>query len=200
MIRNIALSIILGSFSLGAMAAGDPAAGQGKTAVCAGCHGADGNSAVANFPKLAGQGERYLEKQIKDIKAGNRVVVEMTGLTDNLSNQDIADIAAFYAAQGATTGMADPELVERGKQLFEGGNAAKGIPSCMGCHGPAGKGIQAAGFPRIAGQHADYTVTQLKQFRDGNRQNDPNGMMRGVAANLNDAEIQALASYIQGLY
>lgn len=200
MIRKIAVGVMLGSLSLGVAAAGDPAAGQGKVAVCAGCHGADGNSAVASFPKLAGQGERYLDKQIHDIKGGVRPVVEMTGMTDNLSDQDIADIAAYYSSQSASTGAADPELLEKGKLLYQGGNAAKGIPSCMGCHGPAGKGIVTAGFPRLAGQHADYTAKQLTAFRAGMRENDPSGMMRGVAANMSDAEIAAVSSYIQGLY
>lgn len=200
MVRLFASVVLSVGLAGSALAAGDPAAGQAKTAVCAACHGADGNSAVATFPKLAGQGERYLMKQIQDIKAGTRVVVEMTGLTDSLSDQDIADIAAYYASQSASTGAADPELVEQGQTLFKAGNAAKGIPACIGCHGPAGKGMAAAGFPRLAGQHPDYTTTQLKKFRAGERVNDDARMMRDIAANLSDAEIKALASYISGLY
>lgn len=200
MIRLIATVVLsLGLVNVAA-AAGDPAAGQAKSAVCAGCHGADGNSAVPTFPKLAGLGERYLTKQIKDIKAGTRPVVEMTGLTDNLSDQDIADIAAYFSKQVATTGSSDPALVELGTQLFKAGNAAKGIPACTGCHGPSGLGVAEAGFPRLAGQHADYIVKQLAGFRAGDRKNDDNAMMRGVAANLSDAEVKALASYINGLY
>lgn len=201
MIRKIALGVVLGCVSLGVhSAAGDAAAGQSKTAVCAACHNADGNSSLPTFPKLAGQSEAYLFKQIKSIQSGERPVVEMTGLTDNLSDQDIADISAFYASQPATTGQADPELVELGRGLYEGGNPAKGIPSCMGCHGPAGNGVATAGYPKISGQHATYTTSQLEMFRNGSRNNDPNAMMRGVAANLSDAEIEALSSYIQGLY
>jgi cbb3-type cytochrome c oxidase subunit III len=182
-------------------AAGNASEGQAKTAVCAGCHGADGNSAVPNFPKLAGQGERYLTKQISDIKAGHRQVVEMTGMTDGLSEQDIENIAAFFASQPATTGMAKPETVEDGKRLFRAGNAAKGIPACTGCHAPNGKGNAPAGFPLIAGQHATYVESQLKKFQSGERAYDTNSnMMRDIAANLSDTEMKALANYISGLY
>ncbi len=199
MFRLIA-TLILSLCLLDTAVAGDAAAGQGKSAVCSGCHGADGNSAVPTFPKLAGQGDRYLAKQIGDIKAGTRAVVEMTGLTDALTPQDMADIAAFFAAQAPSTGAVDPALLEQGEKLFKAGNAAKGVPACIGCHGPAGLGMAAAGFPRLAGQHSDYTALQLRKFRAGERMNDDNAMMRGVAANLSDAEIKALASYISGLY
>ncbi|OZG74950.1 cytochrome c4 [Hahella sp. CCB-MM4] len=184
-----------------AHAAGDPKAGQGKAAVCAGCHGADGNSAVPNFPKLAGQGERYLVKQITDIKNGKRTVVEMTGLTDSLSAQDIEDIAAYFSAQAATVGKADPALVELGAKLYGAGNMAKGIPACTGCHNPAGAGNPPAGFPKLGGQHAQYIEGQLMKFRSGERSNDGESrMMQDIAANMSDAEIKALASYISGLY
>ncbi len=194
------LLLVLGMASL-AQAAGDPKAGQAKTAVCAGCHGADGNSAVPNFPKLAGQGERYLVKQIGDIKSGARVVVEMTGLTDALTEQDIADIAAYYASQNTTVGKAKPDLVAAGEKLFRSGNMAKGIPACTGCHNPSGKGNAPAGFPKVGGQHAQYIENQLNNFRSGDRTNDGESrMMRDIAANMSDAEIKALASYISGLY
>ncbi|WP_020410646.1 c-type cytochrome [Hahella ganghwensis] len=184
-----------------AHAEGDPKAGQSKTAVCAGCHGADGNSAVPNFPKLAGQGEKYLIKQIKDIKNGDRPVVEMTGMTEGLSDQDIADIAAYFASQPATVGKADPELVKAGEKLYRAGNMAKGIPACTGCHNPAGAGNAPAGFPKLGGQHGQYIEAQLKKFRSGERSNDGDSrMMRDIAANMSDAEIKALASYISGLY
>jgi cbb3-type cytochrome c oxidase subunit III len=199
MIRLVAM-LVLSLGLVNVAAAGDPAAGQGKAAVCAGCHGADGNSAVPTFPKLAAQGDRYLAKQIHDIKSGSRVVVEMTGLTDNLSEQDIGDLAAYYASQSSSTGAVDPALLESGEALFKAGNSAKGIPSCIGCHGPAGKGVAAAGFPRLAGQHGDYIAGQLTKFRSGDRMNDDSAMMRSIAANLSDAEIKAVSSYISGLY
>ncbi|MBU6951565.1 cytochrome c [Hahella sp. HN01] len=184
-----------------AHAEGDPKAGQTKSAVCAACHGADGNSAVPNFPKLAGQGERYLIKQIHDIKSGNRAVPEMAGLTDNLSDQDIEDIAAYFASQPATVGSASEATLEKGESLYRAGNAAKGIPACSGCHSPNGSGNFPAGFPRLSGQHSDYVAKQLQSFRSGDRSNDgETRIMRDIAANMSDAEIKALANYILGLH
>ncbi|MCG4452980.1 MULTISPECIES: cytochrome c [unclassified Pseudomonas] len=184
-----------------AQAAGDAAAGQGKVVVCGACHGADGNSAAPNFPKLAGQGERYLLKQLNDIKAGNRQVVEMTGLLNNLSDQDLADIAAYYASQTMSVGAADPKLVARGGELFRGGKLNEGMPACTGCHSPNGAGLDAAGFPQIGGQHAAYVAKQLTDFREGNRTNDGDGkIMRSIAAKLSNKDIEAVSSFIQGLH
>ncbi|WP_067869128.1 c-type cytochrome [Neptuniibacter marinus] len=182
-----------------AHAAGDAAAGKGKTAVCGACHGADGNSAIANFPKLAGQNEAYLIKQLNEIKAGTRPIVEMTGLLDALSDQDIADIAAYFAKQQGTVGHAAKDLVEQGEKIYRSGIAAKGVAACTACHAPTGQGNDQAGFPAIGGQHAAYTEKQLHAFRTGERANDPQGMMRDTAGKLSDAEIKAVASYIQGL-
>nr|BFE92704.1 c-type cytochrome [Pseudomonas brassicacearum subsp. brassicacearum] len=157
-----------------AHAAGDAAAGQAKAAVCGACHGPDGNSMAPNFPKLAGQGERYLNKQLHDIKSGKRTVLEMTGLLTNLSDEDLADISAYFASQKGSVGAADPKLVARGEALFRGGNLDKGLPACTGCHSPDGKGNAAAGFPHLGGQHAQYVGKQLTDFRkeDGGRTND----------------------------
>ncbi len=152
-----------------AHAAGDATAGQAKAAVCGACHGPDGNSMAPNFPKLAGQGERYLNKQLHDIKAGKRTVLEMTGLLTNLSDQDLADIAAYYASQKGSVGAADPKVVARGEALFRGGDLAKGLPACTGCHSPDGKGNAAAGFPHLGGQHAQYVGKQLTDFRKRRR-------------------------------
>ena len=128
-----------------AHAAGDPAAGQAKAVVCGACHGVDGNSALANFPKLAGQGERYLLKQMQDIKSGARPVVEMTGMLEPLSEQDMADVAAYFASQKIGVGTADAALVERGQALFRGGKLAEGMPACTGCHS-----LTAVASPRLA--------------------------------------------------
>ncbi|ARU86537.1 cytochrome c [Pseudomonas sp. M30-35] len=196
----VSLLLTLGITGL-AHAAGDATAGQSKAAVCGACHGPDGNSPAPNFPKLAGQGERYLLKQIHDIKNGDRTVVEMTGILDNLSEQDIADIAAFYAGQKMSVGAADPELVKRGEALFRGGKLEEGMPACIGCHSPNGAGIAAAGFPHLSGQHATYVAKQLTDFREGNRTNDGDAMtMRSIAAKLSNKDIAAISSYVQGLH
>lgn len=182
-----------------AHAAGDAAAGQAKTAVCAACHGADGNSAIANFPKLAGQNEKYLLKQMKEIKAGVRPVVEMTGLLDALSEQDMADIAAYFAKKNVQIGHAAKDQVDAGQKIYRGGIASKGVAACTACHGPQGGGNASAAFPAVSGQHAAYVEKQLKLFRTEDRSNDPNSMMRDIAARLSDKEIKAVSSYIQGL-
>jgi len=180
---------------------GDAAAGQAKTAVCGACHGPDGNSMAPNFPKLAGQGDKYLLKQLHEIKDGKRQVLEMTGLLTNLSDQDLADIAAYYSSQKNSVGAADPALVERGQALFRGGDVEKGLPSCTGCHSPDGQGNAPAGFPHLGGQHASYIEKQLTDFREGDRTNDGDAMtMRTIAAKLSNMDIKALAQYIQGLH
>ncbi|WP_339475152.1 c-type cytochrome [Pseudomonas sp. RL_5y_Pfl2_69] len=185
----------------GTAVVGDAAAGQAKTAVCGACHGPDGNSMAPNFPKLAGQGDRYLLKQLHEIKDGKRQVLEMTGLLANLNDQDLADIAAYYSSQKNSVGAADPALVAQGEALFRGGNLEKGMPACTGCHSPDGQGNAAAGFPHLGGQHASYIEKQLTDFREGDRTNDGDSMiMRGIAAKMSNKDIKALASYIQGLH
>ena len=179
---------------------GDAEAGQGKIAVCTACHGADGNSLMPNWPSLASQGERYLLKQMIDIKTGARVVPEMTGMLDNLDDQDMADIAAYYQSQPLKGGVADAELAERGEAIFRGGNLKTGLPSCTGCHSPTGQGNEPAGYPHLAGQHAAYTIKQLTDFREGDRTNDGDIMvMRTIAERMSNKDIQAVAEYIQGL-
>ncbi|SEI85919.1 Cytochrome c553 [Azotobacter beijerinckii] len=205
----VTLLLTLGISGL-AHAAGDAAAGQGKAAVCGACHGPDGNSAAPNFPKLAGQGERYLLKQMKDIKAGmtagaaegtGRKVLEMTGQLDNLNDQDLADIAAYFAAQKMGVGAADPQLVEAGEALYRGGKLADGMPACTGCHSPNGAGNEQAAYPKLGGQHAQYVTKQLTDFREGVRTNDGDSMiMRSIAAKLSNKDIAAISSYIQGLH
>lgn len=184
-----------------AQAAGDAAAGQGKIAMCGACHGADGNSMAPSFPKLAGQGERYLLKQLHDIKGGARVVVPMTGMLTAMSEQDLEDIAAYFSAQNMSVGAADPALVARGEELFRGGKLEQGMPACTGCHSPNGAGNDAAGFPQLGGQHADYIALQLTNFREGERTNDGDTkIMRSIAEKLSNKDIAALSSYIQGLH
>ena len=199
---NVRLLLTLGITGV-AHAAGDATAGQTKAAVCGACHGADGNSPLPNFPKLAGQGEKYLTKQMHDIKDGKRTVLEMTGMLTNLNDQDLSDIAAYFASQAGSVGAADPKLVERGEKLFRGGDLDKGLPACTGCHSPDGSGNAAAGFPHLGGQHAQYIAKQLTDFRkeEAGRANDGDAMtMRTIARKLSDEDIAAVASYIQGLH
>ncbi len=195
----VSLLLTLGISGL-AHAAGDAAAGQGKIAICSACHNPDGNSMLPNFPKLAGQGERYLLKQMQDIKSGERPIVEMTGMLDALDDQDLADISAWYSSQKGTIGAAAPELAKRGAGLYQGGKLADGMPACIGCHSPNGEGIDLAIYPKLNGQHADYIAKQLTDFREGNRVNDGDAMiMRTIAAKLSNKDIKAISSYIEGL-
>lgn len=191
------LGLCLANVSL---AGGDAAAGKNKVASCGACHGNDGNSLIPANPKLAGQGEKYLFKQLSDIQRGDREIAIMVGQLDKLSEQDLADIAAFYAGQTQTKGAAQEQLVELGREMYRNGNHERGIASCMGCHGPAGAGNSPAGYPMIAGQHADYIAIQLRHFSVGTRTNDGEGKtMRGIAERMNENEIQAVASYVAGL-
>ncbi len=197
----LTLGVTSGANAAGTTIVGDAAAGQAKTAVCGACHNPDGNSLAPNFPKLAGQGERYLTKQLHDIKNGKRTVLEMTGMLTAFSDQDLADIAAYFSSQKGSVGAADPALVERGRALFNGGDLSKGLPACTGCHSPNGAGIASAGFPHLGGQHAQYITKQLTDFREGDRTNDGDATtMRSIASKLSNKDIAALASYIQGLH
>jgi cytochrome c553 len=182
-----------------AQAAGDAEAGKAKSATCMACHGADGNSAAPNFPKIAGQHASYIAKQLTDYKSGARQDATMTAMAAPLSDQDILDLAAFYASQEVQIGTAAEDKVELGETLYRAGNMATGVSSCAACHGPTGSGNAMANFPSLQGQHADYTVAQLKNFRAGARANDAGSMMRSIAGKMTDAEIEAVAQYIQGL-
>jgi len=189
--------------SLSAMAenSGNAEAGKAKSAMCAGCHGADGNSIMPNFPKLAGLGTKYLTKQMQDIKSGARNVVEMTGMLSASSDQDMKDLAAYFQSQKITTGKAKLELLEVGEDLYRAGNPATGTAACSACHGPAGLGVDLANFPALGGQQPGYIASQLKKFRSGERTNDgETRIMRSVAARLTDKEIESVASYISGLH
>ena len=200
---SIALALVLTGNQ--AMAGGDAEAGQAKAATCVACHGVDGNSAVPTFPKLAGLGHKYLLKQMKDIRDGRRPVALMAGQVDNMSDQDLADISAFYDAQPRTGGMADPDKVALGRKVYLAGIAERQVPACSGCHSPTGNGNGPAGYPSLGGQHAEYIAGQLKMFRKGYE--DPTGrtnggeakIMRTTAFRMSDMEIEAVASYIAGL-
>jgi cytochrome c553 len=196
----LASTLILAATASMGYAQGNAAAGESKVVGCGACHGATGNSAVAENPKLAGQNARYLLKQLHDIKSGARVVPLMTGLLDNSSEQDLQDMAAFYAEQEKTLEGANPDLVELGESIYRSGVESLNVAACSACHSPTGQGNEQAGFPALGGQHAQYTANQLKAFRSGSRANDGNAMpMRIVAERLTDREIDAIASYLSGL-
>lgn len=182
-----------------ALSAGDPAAGKAKSTTCVACHGTDGNSIAPNFPKIAGQHEAYIVKQLNEYKSGARVNGVMQGMVAALSEQDILDLAAYYASQAGTIGQAAADKVELGETIYRAGNADSGVSACIACHGPTGNGNPMANFPSLQGQHAMYTAEQLRHFRSGQRANDAAAMMRGVAGKMTDAEIEAVAEYIQGL-
>lgn len=183
-----------------ALSAGDAAAGKSKSTVCAGCHGADGNSVNPVWPKLAGQNQAYLVKQLKEFKSGKRNNAIMSVNAAPLSEQDMADLSAFYAGQTGTTAKPDAALVALGEKIYRGGNKKTGVPACMGCHGPAGSGNPAAAFPALAGQHAQYTASTLREFQQEKRANDINDMMRMTAAKMSQKEIDAVSNFIAGLY
>lgn len=178
----------------------DPAKGQTLAAgVCAGCHGADGNSGVPSNPTLAGQHAGYIAKQLANYKVGERKNAIMQGMAAPLSPQDMLDLGAYYARQQARPRPAnDKELALAGQKLYRAGNAAVGLPACAGCHSPNGAGIPAQ-YPRLAGQHVEYTAGQLRAFRVGERGNDMNKVMRTIASRLSDREMQAVAEYVSGL-
>lgn len=167
------------------------------TAVCAACHNADGNSAIAANPKLSQQHPEYLVKQLQEFKSGKRNNAVMKGFAAALSDDDMRNISYWLASKPAKAGFAkDKDLVALGERIYRGGIADRNIAACAGCHSPNGAGIPAQ-YPRLSGQHADYTVSQLNMFRDGSRANSI--QMTQVAAKLNDKEIKAVSDYIAGL-
>ncbi len=182
------------------MAAGDASAGKGKAAVCAACHGADGNSPSNMFPKLAGQGEAYLVKQIAEFKNGARENAVMAPMVAALTEQDIADLSAYYSSNKVTPGAVSEDFLNAGKTLYRAGNKESGVPACMACHGPTGAGVPAAKWPALMGQHSTYLEAQLKAFSSGVRSNDPNSMMRDIASKMTEAEMKAVAAYASGLH
>lgn len=184
---------------------GDANAGKAKAVVCSACHGVDGNSMINIYPKIAGQHANYLEKQLKDFRAAaksggtnGRMDPVMSSMSVALSDQDIADISAYYASQKQTDISVD-NMPKLGEKLYKAGDSAKGITACIACHGPQGKGMGMAGFPMVSGQHSAYTKSQLTKFHNGSRNNDMNSMMRDVSKKLSPKDIEALSVYLSGL-
>jgi cytochrome c553 len=186
-------------WSTPSVAAGSKEAGQAKSATCVACHGVDGNSVNPEWPNLAGQHPSYILAQLKAFKTGERKNDLMTPMAMILSDEDMADLAAYFSSQPIKGGETDPSKLATGQRLFRGGNLKTGAMPCAGCHGPDGRGNPLAGYASIQGQHAVYVAAQLRAFKAGTRATDPNQMMRNVAAVLSDEEIDALASYVQGL-
>ncbi|WP_087023237.1 c-type cytochrome [Thaumasiovibrio subtropicus] len=206
--KKLALILALAA-SHSVLAAGDIESGKAlaTSKTCVACHGSDGVSLIPENPNLAGQHENYLAKQLHEFKLGmssggkeGRVNAVMGGMSIGLSDQDIADLAAFYASLTPPDGTTPESSVEVGHQLYYAGDPERGLAACTACHGPRGNGTASSGFPRISGQHADYIKAQLMQFRAGERANDMNEMMRSVAIKLTDEEIEALAGYLGGLH
>ena len=181
--------------------AGDAVAGKTKAAACGGCHGMDGNSPVATYPKLAGQNEAYITKQVKDFKANaDRQNPIMFGMVAALTDQDAADIGAYFQTQSIKEAAAfDESKLAAGRDLYKGGDLQKGIPACQACHGPTGAGTAGIGFPQVGGQYVEYTVAQLKAFKDGSRKNDAKMLMRSIVAKMSEADMVAVANYIASL-
>jgi len=183
-----------------AHAAGTVEAGQAKSATCMACHGMDGNSANPEWPALAGQHSSYIVKQLKHFKAGERQNALMAPMAMILADQDMEDLAAYFSSQKLlATGETEPSKLQLGQKIYRAGIASKGVPACSGCHGPSGSGIAGAAFPRIGGQHAVYAALQLRNYKSGARATDPNSMMRTITSRLTDEEIDAVASYLQGM-
>jgi len=181
-------------------AAGDADAGKAISATCSGCHGADGKALVPEYPNLAGQHASYLAVQLTAFRDGERLSQLMAPMAAALSDQDILDLAAYYASMTPIKGVSAEENLTLGQNIYRGGITGAEIASCTGCHGPSGKGNPAAVYPMLSGQNKAYLAAQLKLFRSGERNNDPNQMMRALAHRLSDTEIDALANYAAGLH
>jgi cytochrome c553 len=181
---------------------GDATAGQAKAAVCGACHGMDGNSADAQYPKLAGQSEQYIVRQLTDFKSGKRQNPIMMGMAAPLSEQDMHDLGAYFATKKPLPGVADQALVEHGEKLYRQGDSSRGIPACMACHSIDGSGNPGAMYPHLASQHAQYVEATLKAWHDGTTWGDDARakIMPSIAAKLDAKDIAALASYIEGLH
>lgn len=187
------------------MPAGDATAGKAAAAVCAACHGVDGNSASDQFPRLAGQNAKYIYTQLTHFKSGERKNAIMAAQAANLTPKQMADLATYFASKQGGVSLADPALVDAGAKLFRGGDSARGVVPCSGCHSPDGRGNALAAFPRLGGQHVAYVKAQLEAYRSAGRA-DATGtkrehpIMQQVASRLSDEDIALLSNFISGLH
>ena len=206
--KNIGVLVCLFiSFNINAAEQGNAENGKAKSITCSACHGVDGNSAIPMNPKLAGQHEKYLVKQLTEFKLASKTGGKdgrnnaiMNGMSAALSEQDIRDLAAYYSSQEAVPGESTQDAVEQGNKLYIGGDLKRGITACIACHGPKGNGTSLSGFPDISGQHSVYISSQLKSFRSGGRANSLNGMMADIAKRMTDDDIEVISNYVAGLY
>lgn len=200
-IHSLLTVFVLSSAAHASDTQGNAQSGEAKAATCAACHGANGNSVNADWPNLAGQHASYTRKQLADYKAGetrnNPIMAQQVAA---LSEQDMADLGAYFATLPPAGGFVSEQKRALGEKIYRGGNLKSGVPACIACHGPTGAGDPMAAIPMLSGQRVPYTVAQLKAFRDGTRSNDPNGMMRGSAHRLTDQEIEAVSEYVAGLH
>ncbi len=204
-VRHLGMQLaVLSSYILIALPAGavegDAEAGKAKSATCMACHGPDGNSIVAQWPSIAGQHANYIEDTLQAFKSGLRSDPVMSAQAMPLNDQDIADLAAYYATQTGAKRTADPDLVSKGERAYRGGNKETSVSACIACHGPNGRGNAPAGYPSLTGQHAAYTEKQLNDYKNNVRKTDGDErVMRAIAERLTSAEIKEVAAYIQGL-
>lgn len=200
--KKIILSALL-MIGANALAAGDAEKGQALSATCTACHGADGNSINPVWPSLAGQHEAYIKRHLTFFRDGLRENAMMAPMAAGLSDQDIADLSAYFATKKLTLKAADPDAVELGRKIYQAGDKSRNVPACMSCHGPTGQGIPLTGYPSLANQHAAYTALQLREYKAGKtlgKDDDVKGkIMSDVARYMTEEEIDAVASYVQGL-
>jgi cytochrome c553 len=198
LVAALSLVAVFG-WSASSLAAGSKEAGQAKAATCSACHGMDGNSLNPEWPSIAGQHSSYILAQLQAFKAGNRQNILMSPMAMILSDEDMADLAAYFSAQPRRGGETEPSKLKLGQRVYRSGKPDSQVMACAGCHGPAGQGNAPAAYPSIQGQHATYVAAQLRAYKAGARSSDPNQMMRNVAVALSEDEIDAVASYVQGL-
>ena len=198
LVAALSLAVTL-AWTAPSLAAGSKEAGQAKAATCGACHGMDGNSISPEWPSLAGQHESYILKQLNDFHGGKRQNPLMSPMAAILSEQDMADLAAYFSSLAIRGGETDPSKAKLGQRVYRSGDVEGKVMACAGCHGPTGLGNAPAAFPSIQGQQATYVAMQLRAYKAGTRSTDPNQMMRDMAAALSEEEIDAVASYVQGL-
>ena len=197
----VAMALFASQAQAQSLVDGSADAGKAKALTCTACHGPEGNSSNAMWPNIAGQNASYLLAQLVAFKDGSRVDPLMTSQAMLVSNEDMADLAVYFESlPAAAQSVKNAATVDRGEALYRGGNAEAGIPACLGCHGPSGRGNPAAKYPALQGQHADYTAKQLNDYANGTRKSDGKvHMMRDIASRLSKEDIEALSSYVQGL-